>query len=62
MMNNVNNLNMDFIYNYIHWASCCSLYFPQCCDGRQRDEEVKVPREGSEDGIQSEDNDYLICD
>ena len=26
-MNNVNNVNIDFIYNYIYWASCRSLYF-----------------------------------
>ena len=26
-INNVNNVNIDFIYNYIHWASFRSLYF-----------------------------------
>ena len=26
-MNNVNEVDIDFICNYIHWASCRSLYF-----------------------------------
>ena len=26
-MNNVNHVNIDFICNYIHWESCCLLYF-----------------------------------
>ena len=62
VMNNVINVNMDFIYNYIHWVSYCSLYFPLVLWLEVARKKVKVPRGKFDDQISSEKNDYLICD